>query len=316
METVDIILSSYNGELYIKEQITSILENTWTDWRLWVCDDGSKDNTKEIVKELEAQYPDKIFWRPNETNKGSAISFLDGARKATGDYVMFCDQDDFWLPNKIQDTLACMKTNEEKFGKNMPLIVFTDAKVVDQNLNTMHESFHRSSKLDTTKLDLSHMLMENKMMGCTMMLNRALLSKLVHFPKKVRMHDWWAGIVAAAYGKIVYLNQPTMLYRQHTNNVVGSTEFSREAVMKKVSTWKKQKQALLDTQKQAGSLYQLAQDYMENSEENYLDEEVKQMIQTFAILHKQNWVKRRMQIIRYRFWKSGIIRNMGILLLV
>lgn len=308
METVDIILSSYNGERYIKEQISSILENTWKDWRLWVCDDGSQDGTEGIVKELEAQYPDKIFWRPNETNKGAAISFLDGARKATGDYVMFCDQDDFWLPDKIEDTVAFMKASEQRYGKEMPLTVFTDAKVVDQDLNVMQESFHKSSRLDTTKLDLPHMLMENKMMGCTMMVNRALLQRLERFPKKVRMHDWWVGIVAASYGKILYLNKPTMLYRQHGSNVVGSIEFSKENVMEKASTWRKQKQALLDTQTQAGSLYQLVQ--------NDLEEDKKRIIHVFASLQKKNWIKRRIQIVRYRFWKSGIIRNIGILLFI
>lgn len=312
METVDIILSSYNGERYIKEQITSILGNTWKEWRLWVCDDGSKDGTREIVKELEEQYPDKIFWRPNETNKGAAISFLDGARKASADYVMFCDQDDYWLPDKIEVTVRVMKEAEEKYGKTVPLTVFTDANVVDQNLNLMQESFHKSSKLNTDNLDLPHMLMENKMMGCTMLLNRALLDKLKKFPKKVRMHDWWAGIVAAAYGKILYLDKPTMLYRQHTNNVVGSTEFSKETVVQKASTWQKQKQALVDTQNQAANLYQLVQ----NDKECSLSEETKQMIQIFSTLQKQNWVKKRVQVVRYRFWKSGIIRNLGILLLI
>jgi len=155
---------------------------------------------------------------------------------------------------------------------------------------------------------LPHMLMENKMMGCTMLLNQALLKKMYKFPRKVRMHDWWAGIVAAAYGKIIYLNKPTLLYRQHTSNVVGSTEFSKEAVLEKVSTWKCQKQALLDTQYQAGNLYQLVQDE--------LDEKTKQVIDTFANLHNKNFINRRVQIVRHRFWKSGLIRNIGVFFLI
>ena len=308
MEIIDIIMGTYNGERYIQEQIDSILKNTWTSWRLWICDDGSTDRTEQVVKDYVKSYPDKIFWKPNEKNKGAAINFLDGARKASGDYVMFCDQDDYWLPSKIEDTLNCMKQAERQFGKNTPLTVFTDATVVNESLKIMQKSFHKSSNLDTAKLDLPHMLMENKMMGCTMLLNQALLKKMYKFPRKVRMHDWWAGIVAAAYGKIIYLNKPTLLYRQHTSNVVGSTEFSKEAVLEKVSTWKCQKQALLDTQYQAGSLYQLVQDE--------LDEKTKQVIYTFANLHKKNFINRRVQIVRHRFWKSGLIRNIGVFFLI
>lgn len=308
MEMIDIIMGTYNGEKYIREQIDSILENTWKNWRLWICDDGSKDETEKIAKEYEEAYKGKIFWKPNEKNKGAAINFLDAAAKMTGDYVMFCDQDDYWLPEKIESTLQCMKEKEEMYGAQTPITVFTDAKVVNDKLEVIADSFHKSGKLDTGKLDLPHMLMENKMMGCTMMLNRALLSKIEKFPKKVRMHDWWAGIVAAAYGKIVYLDKPTMLYRQHVNNVIGSTAFTADTVIEKVSAWKKQKQALLDTQKQAGSLYLVVQDDV--------DEMTKHIIYTFATLDKQNWIKRRMQIVRYKFYKSGIVRNVGVLLLI
>ncbi|MBR3772686.1 MAG: glycosyltransferase family 2 protein [Clostridium sp.] len=308
MEIIDIVMSTYNGEHYLKEQIESILKNSWTSWRLWICDDGSKDHTEAVARAYAHTYPDKIFWKPNESNKGSAISFLDGARKVSGEYVMFCDQDDYWLPNKIENTLACMKAAEEKYGKATPLTVFTDARVVDEELKLLKESFHKSNQLDTTKLDLTHMLMENKMMGCTMMLNRALVERLHRFPKKVRMHDWWIGLIAASLGKIVYLDEQTMLYRQHRNNVVGSKGFSLQMILDKVASWKKQKQALLDTQKQAEKLYRLF--------EEELGEEEKQMVYKFATLHKRNWIERRRVLYQEGFWKSGVIRNIGVFLLI
>lgn len=308
MEIVDIIMGTYNGETYIKEQIESILKNTWECWRLYICDDGSTDQTGQIVKEYERNYPGKIFWKPNEKNKGAAINFLDAARKTTGDYVMFCDQDDYWLPEKIEETLQCMKHVEMAEGTKTPLAVFTDAKVVDENLNVLEESFHKSSKLDTTRLDLPHMLMENKIMGCTMMLNRALIKKMNQFPKKVRMHDWWAAIVAAAFGRIIYLDKPTMLYRQHTANVIGSVRFSIKTIINKASAVEKQKKALLDTQKQAEYLYQMFQEELEN--------DAKRIIYQFATLHKKNWISRRATILQYQFLKTGVIRNLGVLLLI
>lgn len=308
METIEIIMGTYNGEKYIKEQIDSILKNTWKQWRLWICDDGSTDATKDIVAEYERQYPEQIFWKPNVQNKGAAINFLDATRKMQGDFVMYCDQDDYWLPDKIETTLKEMKAAEEKYGKQIPITVFTDARVVDENLNVIAESFHRSNKLATNQLDLPYMLMENKIMGCTMMLNRSLVEKLNSFPKKIRMHDWWVGLIASAFGKIVYLDKPTLLYRQHTANVVGSTGFSAQTVMDKAAAAEKQKQALLDTQKQAEYFYRQFKDEM-------LDE-IKLIVYKFATLHNVNCICRRVCIIKYHFWKSGMIRNIGVMLLI
>lgn len=308
METIDIIMGTYNGEKYIREQIDSILKNSWKQWRLWICDDGSTDATKDIVAEYEAQYPEQIFWRPNAKNKGAAINFLDAARKMNGEYVMFCDQDDYWLPDKIASTLDAMKTAEEKYGKHIPITVFTDARVVDETLNVLAESFHKSNKLNTSQLDLSYMLMENKMMGCTMMLNRTLADKLNTFPTKVRMHDWWVGLIAATFGKIVYLDKPTLLYRQHTANVVGSSGFSAQTVIDKVVTAKKQKQALLVTQRQAEYFYRQFKDEM--------SDEIKPIVYKFATLHDVNCICRRVSIIKYHFWKSGMIRNIGVMLFI
>ena len=179
MEIVDIILGSYNGEQYIGEQIDSILKNSYTNWRLYVCDDGSKDKTGEIVKEYEQNYPGKIFWMPNEKNKGVVANFLDGAKQCTGEYIMFCDQDDFWLEEKIKMTLDFMKKTEQETKAGAPVVVFTNATVVNQTLDVKKGSFHELGHLDTEKLDLGHMLMENKMMGCTMMFNRSTKEKLL-----------------------------------------------------------------------------------------------------------------------------------------
>lgn len=308
MELVDIVMGTYNGEKYVEQQIESILANTYTDWKLWVCDDGSMDGTESIVRQYEQKYPDKIFWRPNKENKGAAINFLDGARRVHGEYVMFCDQDDYWHVHKIERTLLAMKKAEEEYGEDIPIAVYTDAQVVDEKLNILHHSFHKNERLDPSKVSLNFMLMENKMMGCTMMINRELANKLRVFPKKVRMHDWWAGLVAASLGKVIYLEEPTMLYRQHGKNVVGSSGFSFRTVKKKIATLKKQRQAIEETILQAGALYHLYKDEFSPWE--------KQCVAQFSSLLKDSWWKRRYKLLRYRFFKTGMIRNVGVFLLI
>lgn len=305
---IDIVMAAYNGSRYIKQQIESILNNTYKEFRLFVCDDGSTDDTASIVKELQQKYKEQVFWRPNETNQGVVNNFLIGARKCSGDYIMFCDQDDVWLPDKIESTFCKMQQIEKVYGKDIPIAVFTDAKVVDGTLKVKEESFHRSSHLDTTLLDFPHMLMENKIMGCTLMINRTLKDMLFVLPKYARMHDWWIGLIASAMGKIAYLDRPTMLYRQHGSNEVGSQKFSAGKVMQQAAAIKKLKEAVRDTQKQAADFYEMYQDVLGTKEREIAHE--------FASLDRKNFIARRRSLFKYGFWKSGAVRNAGLFLII
>lgn len=305
---IDIVMATYNGSRYITEQIESILENTYKEWRLFVCDDGSSDNTALLVKELMKKHPEQIFWCPNETNQGVTKNFLIGARKCSGDYIMFCDQDDVWLPHKIEATFRKMQETEKTYGSDIPVAVFTDAKVADGMLLVKEESFHRSNHLDTTLLDFPHMLMENKIMGCTLMFNKTLKDMLNKLPEHARMHDWWIGLIASGFGRIAYLNQPTMLYRQHGGNEVGSQKFSAGKVMQQAAAVKKLKQAVVETQKQAVDFYDMYKDV--------LGAKQRKMVCEFASLNNKNFIARRVSLLKYGFWKSGAIRNAGLFLII
>ena len=315
MEMVDIILGSYNGEQYIGEQIDSILNNSYLGWRLFVCDDGSKDKTGEIVKEYEKNYPGKIFWMPNSKNKGVVANFLDGARQCTGEYIMFCDQDDFWLEEKIKVTLDFMKKTEQETKTGTPVVVFTNATVVNQTLDVKKGSFHELGHLDATKLDLGHMLMENKMMGCTVMFNRSTKEKLLEVPeelmldmqKNIRMHDWWIALIAASFGKIAYLNQQTMLYRQHDTNVVGSQKLSIKMIVEKFMGFRKIREVLYATCGQADAFSKLYGDK--------LDGKTRNVIEDFVRLYEVGWIRRRFLLIKHGFLKSGVVRNIGLFLI-
>ena len=328
MSTVNIIMATYNGERYLKEQIDSILNSTYTDWNLLICDDGSTDGTLDIITDYVLRYSDRIFLYRNPRRLNSVQNFLQGLQlmnrqsdkqdnsamkewtrsssNQTG-YFMFCDQDDVWMPDKIERTLHCAKELERKYGKDSPILVYTDAIVVDENLNSIHDSFYRYNRLNQQKSDLPHMLMENKCIGCTIMINRALADYVKILPKMARYHDWWLAILAVSFGHIAYLPKPTMRYRQHDSNVVGSKSFSNY-IVSRVSDRKKQKGSLLDTQRQAEEFLELY--------EQELDEKQKFLIKNFAFLHKKGWLKRRYIVLRYRFLKTGLIRNLGIFFMV
>lgn len=319
MNKVNIIMAAYNGEKYIKDQIESILHNSFENWMLWIFDDGSKDQTESIIKKYIQQYPQKIRYYRNNTNKGVTRNFLEGVKLVTqlnnqeenekthNHYYMFCDQDDVWMGEKIFKTLKQMKKAEKRYGSEKPVAVFTDAIVVDEKLNIQQSSFYKTSNLNTNRRDLAHMLMENKLIGCTIMFNGALADRLDVIPKNARYHDWWIALIASAIGHITYLKEGTLLYRQHENNVVGNQSFLTY-VKNRISNLHKQKEILDITIKQAREFY--------NIFEKDLTGNKKALVYDFVHIKENSWFMRRKLILSKGYLKTGLIRNIGLLLLI
>lgn len=307
MGEVSIVMATYNGAHYLEEQIESILANTYDGWTMEICDDGSTDRTLSIIEHYQELYPNKIKFHPNEEQLGVTRNFLEGAMRAEGEYVMFCDQDDVWLPEKIEKTLKFMKERERLSGENTPIAVFTDAKVVDGALRNINSSFYAYNKLDTKKIDLPHLLVENKMIGCTTMINRGILDKIIEFPNFARYHDWWIALISVVFGEIAFLNESTMLYRQHSKNMVGSQSFFAY-VIDRIKNIKKQKESLIKTEKQAWEFCEIYK--------KYLLEEQRQIIWDFANIRSENLIERRDRLFRHKLWKTGMARNIGLFFLI
>lgn len=220
---VTVLLATYMGEKYIAEQLESLITQTVKEIRIVVRDDGSTDRTLDIVGDFKNMYPDMIeICTPEQTGLGAAGNFFKMLQIYSDDYIMFCDQDDFWLPDKVEKTLSAMEKAEEKYGTNTPILVHTDLAVADEKLNVISPSFAKFQKLDPSRDKLRNLLMQNCVTGCTVMLNRSLQDMLFYLPEKCAMHDWWIALVASAVGKIVYLPESTILYRQHSSNQVGA----------------------------------------------------------------------------------------------
>jgi glycosyltransferase involved in cell wall biosynthesis len=305
MSTIGIIMATYNGEKYLREQIESILSNTYTEWHLSIYDDGSIDQTFSIIKEYEEKYPGKITGYKNKENLGVKHNFLNAIKKEEYDYIMFCDQDDVWLSDKIEITYQKMLDVENK-NPFIPITIFTDATLVDEKLNVLYDSYFRTSNLDVKKVDLSHILMENKLIGCTVMINKEVIQQL-KIPTSPRMHDWWIAIITSSFGKIEFLDRPTILYRQHAANVIGGQD-KISYIKNRISTLKKQKEVLKLTQDQAMQFYDLYKDQL--SDKN------RYLIKQFAELNKRNWFMRRYIILKDGYLKTGMVRNIGVLFII
>lgn len=309
MSTIAVVMATYNGEKYVGEQIESILASTYQDFELFIYDDGSKDNTVSLIQNYEKQNPDKVHVFLNETNLGLTMNFLHALSRTTADYIMFSDQDDVCKHNKMAVTLKRMKHMEAQLGRECPIAVFTDAVVVDQNLNVIKNSFFCLGHLNPFKTDLPHILMENKLIGCTVMVNAALRKVLLshQMPKEARYHDWWVALIAAAFGKIGFIKESTLLYRQHSGNIIGGTGFL-SYFKNRVTSLQKQREAIRLLERQADEFLTVYDDI--------LTEKNKEILWHFANLHQMNFIQRRIQILCFGYLKTGLVRNLGLLLII
>lgn len=301
-EHVCIILAAYNGEAYIAEQIESIFHNTWKDFTLHIYDDCSTDTTPDIIKSFEEKYAGQVICHKNRKSKGVIQNFLQAAWELEADYYMLCDQDDVWLEGKIEKSLQYIKGLEDAAGK-LPVIIFGDARVVDENLEIKAESFQRQSKFHSENTDLPHLLMENKLLGCTILFNHALKEKLELFPPQIRVHDWWLGLVGTAFGTVGFLDEPLLLYRQHGKNIIGNTS-QKNYIKNRISHLAKQQDTIYRTCSQAEAFLDIYRDE--------LSKEQREVIHAFATIPEQNWFIRRYRVLKYGFFKSGLIRNIGV----
>lgn len=224
---VNILLSTYNGERFLAEQIKSIQEQTYSDWTLLIRDDGSKDQTREIIQNFVSQDERIRFINADEVvNLGVIKSFYTLLHYEEADYYFFSDQDDIWLPDKLQTSLD----QAQHYSNQEPLMIYMDLKVVNQDLEVMTESMIRTQS-HHANTELVQELTENTVTGGVSMINHAL-AELWTQTEDIIMHDWYLALLATAFGKLVYIDQAGELYRQHTDNVLGARTLS-----KRVQKW-------------------------------------------------------------------------------
>jgi glycosyltransferase involved in cell wall biosynthesis len=307
---VDILMATYNGSKFIKEQINSIINQTYKDWVLYIRDDGSKDDTVEIIKEYEKNYRGKIIVVKDEkSGLGAKLNFAELLKYSKSQYCMFCDQDDVWLEDKIQLSLDKMKESEAKYGVDKPLLIHTDLKVVDGNLDIIDESFWKYQNLDANLTSLRSLLVQNNITGCTMFMNKTLVDLSKNIPSDCIMHDWWIGLLASAFGHIDIVNKQTMLYRQHGRNEVGAHNYhSVGFITSKLKNIEKINKSINNGIIQAKAFYEMYRDG--------LSEFDRKVVMEFSTLKDKSLVKRKMSVINNKFYKSGAIRTISYILFV
>jgi len=264
METVQILLSTYNGAQYIKEQLDSLLNQTYGNIRILVRDDGSSDNTLLIVKQYAEQHPEQISWIEGE-NIGVVQSFWTLMQQADSSaaYYCFCDQDDVWMQDKVIRAVTQLHIMEQPPESSnlheparLPAMLFTATQLTDADLNPT-TVWPANLQRD---LSFYNALFQNLAVGATVTINRRALLLLREHDlntKHILMHDWWMYLTISCFGKVYFDTQPSIYYRQHGNNAVGGESTISQKIKKKWKSFRKHQnqQMLIEQAKEFKRIY-------------------------------------------------------------
>ena len=362
--SVNVILCSRNGEKYLRAQIESILKQTEHSVRLLLSDDASTDGTQEIEREYAEKYPERVRVRFRTVPSGGAARHFFLALqhyagetvretvretgKETGDsslspgnsqYYMFADQDDIWHPDKVEKTLAAMKKAEEASAQEAgsPVLVHCDMRVVDEEGHEIAPSYVKYQQMSPERCGLNQLLVQNNVTGGALMMNEALVQLILSrpLPKHAVMHDHWIALTAAAFGKVVFLDEALYDYRQHGTNVLGAAKGScvrevldRLGLFRKDGKTKKEMdrhsasvyEALFRQASEFGRLYETpagtkncpaADGQNFSAAETVLSPEQRKMLLAFVSLRKMNRAQKTAAILKYGFTFNRLHRTAG-----
>lgn len=293
---VNIVLSTYNGEKFLSEQIESIQAQTFTDWQLLIRDDGSTDKTLDIITAYTLK-DERIHWIDEDERKNLGVinSFYKLIKHDVADYYFFCDQDDVWLPEKMTIMLA----EATKYVADKALMVYMDLSVVDKNLKVINPSMINSQSHHANTSLLAE-LTENTVTGGVSMVNHALVKRWSSSDIMI-MHDWYLALLATATGKLVYIDKPGELYRQHDHNVLGARTLAKrfKKWLNPLQAIQKYWELIITSQKQAAAVLNQPD----------LSDENRELIEKYVALLNQTMINRIKYLKKYHFKKNKLFHT-------
>ena len=224
MKTV-VLLTAYNGSKHLPALLDSLLCQTDPDFSVLLQDDGSEDETVSLLTDLCQKDPRFSFGSEQGRHLGAAGNFLSLVRQTDADYILMCDQDDLWEPEKIAVLKKAMSNLEAEYGMDTPLLVHSDCSLISEEGEPIGDSFFRHQGWSPKAVTLPPLLVQNNVTGCTLIMN-APLRKLIASHARAKdlfMHDWFIALTAASFGKIRFVDQPLTRYRQHGDNAIGAS---------------------------------------------------------------------------------------------
>ena len=320
---IEILLATYNGERFLPEQIESITSQSFKDYYILASDDNSSDCTFEILRSYESVLGEKIKVVQSNTHSAKE-NFYNLLDMADAEYIALCDQDDFWESDRLKKSLKAVQRLEKRYGKETPILVHSDLEIVDENLNSKNKKMSELTGINeaikyakkeskylytiSTEKSFSRYLVENNITGNTVIINKALLD-IYKRPKVSFMHDWWLGLIAFTFGKVGYLNECLVKYRQHESNELGAKNPLELRNIKK-----RNKQRIRENYDfmfaQVEEFLRLYKDELgkSRSADTYF---ARKYLNAFANIKSKNRVSKIRDILKYSFFKSSKILTIG-----
>lgn len=304
---VEILMATYNGGAYLAPQLESLLAQTHRSWRLFIRDDGSSDNTLEVARKYAAQHPEKIKLLEDQMGrKGAAGNFnqLLLTSPQGGRFTMFCDQDDVWMADKIEKSVRAAANLEAKVGAGAPLLVHTDSTVVNANLEPIASSLLRYVHREPDA-GLNRLCVELPIFGHAILVNRPLREMAGGVPEGFISWDWWFAFVATAFGRVLFIDEPTVLFRRHEKTYSGTTT-------KKHRLGSYFSGSLPDYRQRLHCSFRQCEIFYERFGSR-LTPEHRSLMAAAAKMRRASWLGRRALVLRHRFFKTGLVKNFGLL---
>ena len=306
-DRIEILLSTYNGDKYLDEFLTSLFDQDVSNWSLTVRDDGSSDATRMKLELWRKQFPAKVrlIDDADSTNLGFLRSFSRLLAHSQARYVMFADQDDIWLPAKIRLTFNAMRKREVEVGTDRPIVAHTDATVVDHRLCPIGRTAWKNQGPSPERRSIfPRVMIENVVLGCTAMLNRPLVEVVGAMPAEAVYHDWWVAMVASAFGEMVAVPEPTLLWRRHDSNesqVSNAPKVLRQALTDPAIVRRRLTRLLSQIRPRVATFLEL---HREQMQPGHLA-----AAEALLRLPQRGFVDRRVDILRHKLLFTSRLRN-------
>ena len=218
-----VVLATHNGVRWLPDLLDSLARQTLVPVRLSILDDASTDSTWKLVRDAVMPRGQTVVGR-QESNEGAIRTFERLLSMVDTEYFALCDQDDVWLPDKLEKSVSLLTSS----GADL---VYTDLRVADEDLSELAPSMWRLGNIvPVAGRALIPLILKNSVTGCTVVGRTSMLKKALPFPVGIPMHDWWLGLVAACGSGVQALHEQTVLYRQHGTNALGAAKFSSKGL--------------------------------------------------------------------------------------
>lgn len=307
---IAVLLSTYNGSKYLEELLLSIVDQN-VNCKIYIRDDCSSDSTSQLLIKFFEDKPNLLGYLDiSKTNLGVTQSFSSLIEKALdSDYLFFCDQDDVWIPGRINFLINKISSIEHVNSKLIPIAVFSDAMVVDSSLNVISRSFWEyENNFPSINFFLHRLLIQNSAPGCTMVINSSLAKMMSKIPKGAIRHDWWGLLIATCFGIASWIDSPLILYRQHSHNDLGANKIN---LLEFIINYKN----FISKSKKNLRLTKIQSQVFLNSFPN-VDYQFFRVISTYIDLHDYSFLKRKIFYLFSKYKKSSIIRNILTLIII